>query len=177
MNDFQVALGRNGYLTPISCHEVAPGDTLAGVKEIQFDTRILDCYVANRTFLDVYTFYIPYRLLWSGFPDFLVDGSGTMPTAASPFYACFGEKQALDGTTVTPWMRYAYNAIWNAYFRPDDVSEVANSNGALQLCYFKTHDFYTADPEGTDQSYSIGSDVDSLRAAVAKDNFNKPPGS
>ena len=50
---------------------------------------------------------------------------------------------------------------------------MANSNGALQLCYFKTHDFYTADPEGTDQSYSIGSDVDSLRAAVAKDNFNK----
>jgi len=172
-----MSLHRLGYLAPVSVHEVAAGETVAGLKEIQFNSSVLEKLIQNRAYLDIATFYIPFRLLWDEFPTWLIDGTGTLPSVATAnFEGVFLEKHAIgtSSTTLVPWIRMAYNKIWNTYFRPDDITAVDEStNGSLQLVYQRTNDFFTSEPEGTDSSFSIGSTVDSMRAAVAKDNFNK----
>ena len=61
INDQQLALGLVGKLIPISFHEVVPGDTVSGVKEVQMNSKPLGQLYNNRTFFDVATFYVPYR--------------------------------------------------------------------------------------------------------------------
>ena len=159
INDQQVSLGLLGKLIPISLHEVVPGDTLQGAKEIQFNSRPNGKLIKNRTFLDVATFYVPFRLLWSEFPTFLIDGTGTLPTLNSDTsgYGCFLEKKGMHGTSdnfIVPWIRMAYTLIWNKYYRRDDETEIdpLETNTQLKYVSMKSNDFFTSEPEGTDTS-------------------------
>ena len=82
----QLHTGTNfSYVTPIGYFDVVPGDTMYGSLDFRYVSYNTNSLVMNRAFIDLYAFYVPYRLVWDEFPEFLTTGSGTLPTVTDVF--------------------------------------------------------------------------------------------
>jgi hypothetical protein len=87
MKRYKYGLGANtvqattfGAMTPLAYMEVVPGDTVSGSIDITAISDTCNSMVMNQGYLDFIVCYEPFRLMWSGFPDFLQSGTGTVPT-------------------------------------------------------------------------------------------------
>ena len=108
-------------LIPLNYTEVVPGDTVSGSFASNFisDTTVRPLF--NRTYMDTFAFYIPFRLLWDQFPEFIADeNSGlTPPTVTDVFFQNFENRLVADAPANlnnAPWIRYAYNLVANSFF-------------------------------------------------------------
>jgi hypothetical protein len=112
-------------LIPISLMEVVPGDTLSGKVTARVISDSTNRVIQNRTYMDVYSFYVPYRLVFDEFPAFIAgDTTVSLPTPPAQ-----GRNQLLtrndngNGNYHTMQLS-AYNLIWNQFFRTEDKAEV-----------------------------------------------------
>lgn len=110
--------------------EVIPGESVTGTVNTELISDSLVKPVMNRAYLDQYTFYIPFRLLWDGWVEFIQGNGGTIPTTTCNI-ARLGYNNK-SGDSVNAFMLSAYNLIWNTFFRDQDESEVALTNAAVQ---------------------------------------------
>ena len=110
-----------GVLTLMGVNEVAPGDTFSGRISTHAWSDTTGRPVMNRTYYDTYAFYVPYRLLMEGWPDFIaqVDGAPSPPEVVQDGAVPeFMEKRIYAGNTdCLAWNRRAMHLIWNKYFR------------------------------------------------------------
>ena len=60
-------------ITPLGFLEVVPGDTVSGKFSNTVWSDTTNRPIMNRTYYDTYAFYVPYRLLWDEFPEFISD--------------------------------------------------------------------------------------------------------
>lgn len=73
-----------GRIVPIMVQECLPGDT------IQFDHKLfvrvapLVAPVMHRVWMDVYTTFLPWRILWKSWEDFITGGPDGMNTSVPP---------------------------------------------------------------------------------------------
>lgn len=126
----QVAtFSRFGNLIPWCSLEVAPGDTFSGKVGMLVRLSPLKHALLTDIYVDSFLFYVPHRLVWDEFEDFVAAGpdanSGIVPPT----------KSAVDGSEF-PALRYtndssvpytysalrlrAYNLIYNEFFRDDE---------------------------------------------------------
>nr|AOV86335.1 putative capsid VP1 [uncultured virus] len=162
-----------GYLIPVLCEEVLPGDTFS-VKMTAFARLATPIFpIMDNLYLDSFFFYVPNRLLWSNWVKFmgeqdnpgdstsyvLPDMAGTtngypvgsiydyfgLPTAGQVQAGLFTRNQTLP-------LR-AYNRIWNAWFRDENlqnsvVQRTTDSGDTLTdfnlLKRGKRHDYFTS---------------------------------
>lgn len=133
-----------GYLTPILCQEVIPGDTFRCNAESLVRFAPLVAPMMHR--VDVYThfFFVPNRLLWDNWSDFITGGEDGM---ANPVFPKF----SLDSTAQNALMQptglldylglvkpnnttggnidfsalpvRAYNLIWNEFYRDQNLQD------------------------------------------------------
>lgn len=162
--------------------EVAPGDTISGriTPEVWTDTTLRP--ILNRTYFDTFAFYVPYRLLWEQFPEFIsqVDETLTPPTIddPQPFYM---EHPVLPGGTCLAWNRRAYNLIYNRYFRLAENDDAALDSPFGAFAAQRESTFHESClPEGTISDTDVQIDVinesvsvNDLRTAFAEDKFTK----
>ena len=143
LSNFHNCTFKLGYLYPVNLFEVLPGDS------IQFSTSVflrlapMVVPVMHPVYLHLSSFFVPSRVLWSGFEDFITGGSdGTdvsvLPTLTlnatnSPVGAladAFGiPVQMLQNGksfTVNSLPFLAYYMIWNEYFRDQDLNEAVD---------------------------------------------------
>lgn len=143
LSNFHNCTFKLGYLYPVNLFEVLPGDS------IQFSTSVflrlapMVVPVMHPVYLHLSSFFVPSRVLWSGFEDFITggpDGTDTsvLPTLTlnstnSPVGAladAFGipVQMLQDGKSFTvnslPFL--AYYMIWNEYFRDQDLNEAVD---------------------------------------------------
>lgn len=143
LSNFHNCTFKLGYLYPVNLFEVLPGDS------IQFSTSVflrlapMVVPVMHPVYLHLSSFFVPSRVLWSGFEDFITggpDGADTsvLPTLTlnatnSPVGAladAFGipVQMLQDGKSFTvnslPFL--AYYMIWNEYFRDQDLNEAVD---------------------------------------------------
>lgn len=143
LSNFHNCTFKLGYLYPVNLFEVLPGDS------IQFSTSVflrlapMVVPVMHPVYLHLSSFFVPSRILWSGFEDFITggpDGTDTslLPTITlnatnSPVGAladAFGipVQMLQDGKSFTvnslPFL--AYYMIWNEYFRDQDLNEAVD---------------------------------------------------
>jgi len=168
-------------LVPFGFFEVVPGDSISGVTNAHVVSDVTTRLVLNRAYCDLYAFYVPYRLLWSGFPDFISQGTGTVPTVTDKFEGVY-EKEFLIGsvtaTSLVPWHRRAYNLIWNNFFRRADDTEVSEDATGFLKCDYRPTTFFESVTEGGAAGQTIDTSgstvtVDAVREAFAQDQFNK----
>jgi len=96
--------------TPIFRRAVMPGQTASIGGTLSFRTAALPVTLSKMVVTASY-FYVPYRLLWDGWVDWITDGTGTFPTgavAASMFDA--------NATLNSSMMRRAYKLVYNQYY-------------------------------------------------------------
>lgn len=68
-----------GWLTPLGFLETVPGDTVSGKWTVSSWSDTTHRPIMNRTYMDTFAFYIPFRLLWDGFPEFIKDKDAPGP--------------------------------------------------------------------------------------------------
>ena len=123
-----------------------------------------------------YMFYVPNRLAWDGWEDFITEGTGTIPTwdPADPNGANWTLVNSDD--TQNALFHRGYNLIWNEYFRDEDDAEVAIDDYVNEpRNAYELREMYNElrnEPEqGTDSSFdgSVTGSTATIQAADARD--------
>ena len=167
-----------GQLVPIMCHEVLPGDVHQHQTEALLRVAPLNTPVMHPVQVKIHHFFVPTRLVWDDFEDFITggddgDNSSVYPTITiTPAEKTLSDYLGLPiGTSLTiSALQYrVYAKIWNEYFRdPDleteltiDTSSGADSttNTTLQNCAWEKDFFTTCRPteqKGADVTLPLG---------------------
>lgn len=125
-----------GYLVPIGLLEVLPGDTIQHNASVMIRCSPLLAPIMHRVDVRVHHWYVPHRLIWAGFEDFITggpDGNNTddVPTVTlndsgtgavvGDIYDYYGIPTGFNNLTVNALPFRGYNLIWNENYRDQDL--------------------------------------------------------
>ena len=113
-------LGQFYTLLPVSRRTVVPGTTISNITaNVKFNSAMLTRYINSDALLEVYAFYVPWRLVFDEFKEFLTgEGNTQLPTATQNFPVLFERNQAQYMTLG----RRAYKLIYNEFFGQETQS-------------------------------------------------------
>nr|WAE43364.1 MAG: major capsid protein [Microviridae sp.] len=146
-----------GQLIPIMCDEVVPGDVWSIGNEIVIRFQPLVAPIMHEINCYVHYFFVPYRLLWSDWEEFITGGSDgesvySIPTwnPSSYLVGSLWDYLGFPGGTVPvgalpmSFPRDAYNFIYNEYYRDEThIPEVLlTQETVLNRCWEK--DYFTS---------------------------------
>ena len=126
------SVGRLGALGCYYRAPVVPGDTMSGGSSLMYRFQPLREPLQIPMVLDEFLFYVPHRIVWDKWPEFIMNGqhADDFPTvgAAKSMAALLGDgtTSATDGSPVgrtSALLQRSYNLIWNRFFRDPDRSE------------------------------------------------------
>lgn len=158
-----------GYLIPIYCDEVLPGDSfkMRMTSFARLATPIAP--FMDNLFADVFFFFVPNRLIWNNWERF--NGAQDNPTDSTDFLVPTMESPAATGYSVGSLSDYfgiptgvpelehvsfwhrAYNLVWNEWFRDQNLQDsvvVDKDDGPddpadyVLLRRGKRHDYFTS---------------------------------
>lgn len=146
-----------GFLIPVMCDELVPGDfwKIANQSIIRFQPLVAP--VLHEINQYVHYFFVPYRLLWEYWEDFItggVDGddASVLPTwnptvtTESSLWDYLGFPTGIVPTGALPidFPRRAYNLVFNEYYRDQTLqAEVALDNELLLVRNWEK-DYFTS---------------------------------
>lgn len=140
-----------GIIYPVACEEMVPGDSFVLSAEAVVRMNPMIKPIMHQINMDVFSFFVPYRLLWpnpGGWEDFITGGADGSLAPAIPRWDGFEHNEVGSlwdylgfPPDVTPtgalpldFPRRAYNMIWNQYFRDEqlqselDITDTANAH-------------------------------------------------
>lgn len=151
-----------GQLIPVLCDEVVPGDFWKIGNEIVIRFQPLVAPILHEINCYVHYFFVPYRLLWTGWEAFISGGVLGTDASTPPRWPLSDPSEIAAGTlwdflgfppTIDPvgstrpldFNRRAYYLIWNEFYRDEtqqselDITSIANYailNRAWEKDYF-----------------------------------------
>lgn len=147
-----------GQLIPVMCDEMVPGDTFKVANSVVIRFQPLVAPMMHEVNVYVHYFFVPYRILWDGWEEFItggVDGESaltvprweplTAPVEGTLWdYMGFPTGILPAGAFPLDFPRRAYNRVYNEYYRDETlIEEVAEDNGAILMrCWEK--DYFTS---------------------------------
>lgn len=122
-----------GELVPIGITEVLPGDSIQQATSALVRASPLLAPVMHQVNVTIHKWYVPSRLLWEDWEDFITGGPDGMDTSVFPTITFAGGITAgtladylgipvgVEDVTVSalPFRAYAY--IWNEWYRDQDL--------------------------------------------------------
>ena len=142
-------LGQVGKLLPFLREEVAPGDTWSGSINALVRLSPLKHALSQSAYVDFFVFYVPHRLVWADWEDFIAEGPVDSPTYSIPTntvaagsssrHCLFQHNNGVSSTDYSAFPLYAYNLIWNEYFR--DVNDAVLSSSTAPGAYGQAVNF------------------------------------
>lgn len=136
LSHYRLFSARMGYVYPIACYEVLPGDTFRQSTSLFLRLAPLVTPVMHPVHVKIHSWYVPYRLLWEDWEDFRTRGpegtdasevpyitapSGGFPVGSLADY--LGIPTGIEGLTVNAFAFRAYNYIWNENYRDERVQD------------------------------------------------------
>lgn len=166
---------------PVHYLETAPGDTISGKISTKLMSDTLVKPLMNRTYHDLYSFYVPYRLVYPEWPDYISDPDITdvsaLPKVTDPFYENFENNPQVK--SYLAFQRRSYNLIINKFFRLPNTPEYGLDTAGLKIAPLRPTTFYKRlmdDVDISDQTIDVSGGTlttNDLRQAFAQDRFNK----
>jgi len=159
-----------GELVPIGLTEVLPGDTVQHATSLLVRTQPLFAPVMHPVEVRVHHWYVPSRILWDEFEDFITGGPAgvsvpTFPTitigggsgaAVGSLADYLGIPTGVNNIEVNALPFRAYAEIWNHWYRDQDLeSELtvdltsgpdSTTNTVLQNCAWEKDSLTSARP-------------------------------
>lgn len=179
----KVNYGYVGNVLPVGFVEVAPGETVEGTVSVDTWSRPTTRNMLNRAYMDAYAFHVPYRLLRSEWPDFITGKVATNPLiqTLTPVSRFFESRNAIsaDGTTFTQLSeanRRAYTLVMCKFFFRRDLwdRETYPNLTAVENAWQRPSTWEVLPQvEDDDLGVAIGSTTETLRSALAQDEFQK----
>jgi hypothetical protein len=164
----------SGYLVPIFCDEVLPGDSV-NLKMTAFTRLATPLFpVMDNMYLDTFFFFVPNRLVWNNWqrfmgerdpdPDSSIDYTIPQMTSPTGGYAVNSLQDYMGlptagqvdaGSTISHSALFtrAYNLIWNEWFRDENLQDsvtVDKDDGPDTYSDYtllrrgKRHDYFTS---------------------------------
>lgn len=156
-----------GELIPCGMFEVLPGDSIQQATSFLVRAAALLSPVMHPISVRVHHWYVPYRIIWDGFENFITGGPDGMDATAYPVRTggvvvgsladYLGVPPGIDSSTqysVLPFR--AYNMIWNEWYRDQDLETAAalstgngvdvTTTGVLRNCSWEKDYFTSARP-------------------------------
>lgn len=146
-----------GQLIPILCEEMVPGDTWSVGNELVIRFQPMVAPILHEVNAYVHYFFVPYRLLWEDWEEFItggVDGDSALTpptwvptnTTLGSLWDYMGFPVGIDPEGAFPldFPRLAYNYVYNEYYRDETlIPEIALDNQSIQpRCWEK--DYFTS---------------------------------
>ena len=157
--------GDLGVLYPVLCDEVVPGDYWQIGNEVVLRFNPLLAPILHRIDCVTHYFFVPYRILDENWEDFITGGKDgdndyTLPRYNLGLPAAYvkgslwdyfgfplgngdaGPEQFGILPLAYPW--YAYNTIWNEYYRDQNLQEEAVKNNCFVVKRNWEKDYFTS---------------------------------
>lgn len=158
-----------GTLVPITCVEALPGDTFQHHANVLIRVSPLAAPVFHNVTARVHHFFVPNRILWDGWEDFITGGPDGMNADTVPTIENVSEKNTiLDYMGIPPGGACdinalpvrAYNLIYNEWYRDQDLATERDSEdlSLAQIAWEKDY-FTTCRPwtqKGPDVTVPLG---------------------
>lgn len=140
LSNFHNCTFKMGYLYPVNLTEVLPGDSVQLSTSVFLRLAPMVVPVMHPVYMHLSNFFVPSRILWDGFEDFITGGPDGTDTSVLPKVTlnvtnspvgsladAFGiPVQMLKDVktfSVNSLPFIAYYMIWNEYFRDQDLNE------------------------------------------------------
>lgn len=132
-NHYKLMTGVQGKLYPIGWSEVLPGDSIQHAISLLLRTSALNAPVMHPVQVRVHNWFVPYRLLWTAWEDFITGGpNGTdasvFPTmgvtnaAVGSLWDHLGVPTGVGNNLVVSALPLrAYAMIFNEFYRDQDL--------------------------------------------------------
>lgn len=170
LSNYKLLSAKMGRLIPIGLTEVLPGDTIQQATSCLIRTNPLVAPVMHPVHVRIHHWYVPFRLIWDDFEDFITGGptgedASVFPTITTPESTGFTEGSLADYLGVTPGVASqavsalpfrAYAKIFNEWYRDQDlVTQLAldtasgsdsTTSVAMALCAWEKDYFTSARP-------------------------------
>lgn len=154
LSHYKLLTCKMGQLVPVTWFEALPGDTIQQATSALVRCAPLVTPVMHPVHIRFHHWFVPNRLLWSNWQDFITGGSDGNNASAHPFIATDNMNGAsahnagvstladhlgvpTSGLSIsTPFNALpfrAYDLIWNEYYRDEDLQSaltVATTDGA-----------------------------------------------
>ena len=132
-----------GELIPIMCNEVVPGDVFNHSSEIQLRFAPLLAPIMHRVNVYTHFFFVPNRLVWDSWEDFMTGGKHGNLQPLMPYFKLwnmeyknyplmdyFGIPEWIiptdkEGLKINALPFRAYNLIFNEYYRDQNLQDEA----------------------------------------------------
>ena len=141
-----------GDLIPFYVDEVLPGDTMSVDTSKLVRMQTLATPVMDDIYLDVYYFFVPYRLVWEHWKNFMGENTTapwypeveySVPQVTAPsqggWYAgtiadYMGVPVGVDNLSISALPFRAYGLVWNEWFRDENLvtPQSISTNDATQ---------------------------------------------
>jgi hypothetical protein len=137
-----------GELVPIACLEVLPGDSFRHSVEALIRVSPLVSPVMHPTTVSVQSFFIPNRLTWQPWPEFITNKvNNAVPTIALPANNVLGDHLGIAPTAavqnVNQFPFLAYNTVYNEFYRDQDLTSTVAANATNLLNVSWEKDLFT----------------------------------
>lgn len=145
LSNYKLLTAKMGRLVPIGLTEVLPGDTVQQATSALIRTNPLVAPVMHPVHVRIHHWFVPFRLLWDDWEDFITGGptgedASVFPTITTPVGTGFTEGSLADYLGVTPGVASqavsalpfrAYALIFNEWYRDQDlVTQLALSKAS-----------------------------------------------
>jgi hypothetical protein len=122
-------------LTPIYRQQVVPGTTANIDAQVNLKTASFTKLVTTPCLASVWFFYVPHRLVWDEWTDFISKSEPQTNFIESTFYGpnYFDKKFAASGIKFNPLYRRAYKLVYNEYFNTGAGYDITDDSSVVNM--------------------------------------------
>lgn len=131
---YKLLTGKMGYIIPIGLVEVLPGDTIRHATSLFLRLAPMLAPVMHPCHVKIHSWYVPHRLVWDEFEDFITGGPDGLNTSIFPTVTApdggfavgsladyLGVPTGVPGLTVSALPFRVYDLIYNEWYRDQDL--------------------------------------------------------
>ena len=122
-------------LTPIYRQQVVPGSTVNIDAQVNLKTASFTKLVTTPCLASVWFFYVPHRLVWDDWTDFISKSEPQTPFIGSTFKGANYFDKTWTGATpqVSPLYRRAYKLVYNEYFNTGAGYDITDDSSVVNM--------------------------------------------
>jgi len=135
LSNYKLLSARMGYIVPCGLVEVLPGDTVQHATSLLLRTQPLLAPVMHPVHVKIHHWYVPHRLVWEDFEDFITGGPDGLDASVYPTITIGGGSGAAIGSLadylgvptgvnnieVSALPFRGYGLIFNEWYRDQDL--------------------------------------------------------